>query len=71
MKKHEWASVDFALPDTTRWVWIMVKKPNGKSLVGIGYFDNAHWYFIDNTPVISIITHWMTLTAPKKPITEI
>ena len=66
MKKHEWVSVDFALPDTTRCVWIYLNND-----ISIGYFDNAHWYFIDNTPVISIITHWMTLTAPKKPITEI
>ena len=66
----KWISVDFALPDTTRWVWIYMegymKKLGG--VTGIGYYDDEYWCFTDDTKVaIGAVTHWQTLITPKKP----
>ena len=70
VNEKEWISVDFALPDTTRWVWVYIKAKNQKmtGLTRIGYYDDEYWCFTDDTKItVGSVTHWQRLEKPAKP----
>jgi hypothetical protein len=67
INNKKWVHVDFALPDTPRWVWICGYEISGKLSTGIGYFDDVYWRFTSDKIVDFEIIYWMMLTKPDKP----